>query len=454
MTPHPSQGGQTSVHKRTRVLLLLFWLAFIIYAGVSLRRTAKDAFARDQVSLLDTGLDQKINDFEGFYRASLRLSRGEIMYFPNTKDREEMPSKHGPFFEFLLLPLVPLGPAWAAVLFQLLSFAALAGTLLLAQRFTQEFAESFWKKAISPWTAIAAFLLLIPFVHLAVRYNQSVFFMLYLTFLGLRTLQKRPLLGGFLLALPGAIKLLPLVLGPWLLWKKQFRPALGWLLGLLISFVPLFLHQGPSLALVQLQSYQHMILQDSSFGAYHERFQGLPAFVNGSLVATYAPDMESAAQKHNWQGRRNFLGNSPLSPYRRQIALFASLLLVLTCAFACRSKRPETLQGWLAELGLVLMAMLLISPHTWKHYLWWFFPAVLYASAAFQSPDPRDRRFGKAFSFVILLTLSLPHRSLFPGILWQTWHVFHGFAIGGTIAFFLLAVYLMKTKAKGGGSLK
>ena len=441
-------GEASSGSRRRPVWLLLFWLAFVLYAGVSLRRTAKDAFARDQAALLDTQRDLKINDFEGFYRASLRMSRREIMYFPNTKEREEMPSKHGPFFETLLLPLVPLGPAWAAILFQLLSFAALAGSLLLGQRYVEGYARAHWSKPLSPWTAIAGLALLIPFVHLAVRYNQSVFLMVFLTLLGLGNLQRRPLLGGLLLAFPGVIKLLPLVLGPWLFWKKELRPALGWVLGILLSFVPFFLHQGWDLGLRQLQSYEHMILVDSSFGAYHERFQGLPAFINGTLVEDYAPDMESAAQKHDWQGVRNFLGATPLAPYRKQIALFACGLLILVCAFACRRHHPETAPRWLGELGLVLMAMLLISPHTWKHYLWWYFPAVLYASAAFQSPEARERRFAKIFLLIVLLTLSLPHRSLFPGILWQTWHVFHGFALGGTLAFLVLASHLITSQGK------
>ncbi|GEM_PF-5473283 len=429
-----------------RFLLFLFWLAFLVYAGVSLRRTAKDAFARDQAALLDTQRDQKINDFEGFYRASLRMARREVMYFPNTKDRKEMPSKHGPFFETLLLPLVPLGPAWAAVLFQVLSFIALAGSLLLGQNLVQSYAKDRWGKALSPWTSIAGLALLIPFVHLALRYNQSVFLMVFLTLLGLRKLPKRPVLGGLLLALPGVIKLLPLALGPWLLWKKEFRSALGWILGVFLSFVPFFLHQGWDLALKQLKSYQHMILVDSSFGAYHERFQGLPAFVNGSLVRDYHPDMESAAQKHNWQGIRNFLGSTPLSPYRKDIALALCALLILACALACRRHHPESPDRWLGEMGLVLMAMLLISPHTWKHYLWWYFPAVLYACAAFQSPKTKDRRFAKTFVLIVFVTMTLPHRSLFPGILWQTWHVFHGFALGGSLAFLALARHLFRTR--------
>ncbi len=438
--------GAPREKKKQPIWLLLFWLAFVLYAGVSLRRTAKDAFSRDEAALLDTQKDLKINDFEGFYRAALRMSRREVMYFPNTKDREEMPSKHGPFFETLLLPLVPLGPAWAAILFQLLSFAALAGSLLLGQRYAQSYAESTWHKSLSPWTSIGGLVLLIPFVHLAVRYNQSVFLMVFLTLLGLRNLQKRPLLGGLFLALPGVIKLLPLVLGPWLFWKKEFRPGLGWLLGIVLSFIPFFLHQGWDLGLRQLQSYEHMILVDSSFGAYHERFQGLPALINGTLVEDYAPDMDSAAQKHNWQGVRNFLGKTPLAPYRKEIALFACALIVLLCAFACRRHHPETPARRLGELGLVLMAMLLISPHTWKHYLWWYFPAVLYATTAIQSPSPRDRRFAKTFLLIVLITLSLPHRSLFPGILWQTWHVFHGFALGGTLAFLVLALHLNRTR--------
>ena len=61
------------------------------------------------------------------------------------------------------------------------------------------------------WVPFLGFWLLIPFLHLAARYNQTVFLMVFLTQLALKIIARRPLLAGVLLALPGAIKLLPLV---------------------------------------------------------------------------------------------------------------------------------------------------------------------------------------------------------------------------------------------------
>ncbi|MEZ5987776.1 MAG: glycosyltransferase family 87 protein [Planctomycetota bacterium] len=454
----PRSGRAAELWRRWGIPL--FWVVFAVWAGVTVVRNAKRVLERERqlgAALLDTGTDPQVDDFEGMWRAALRMSRHEVAFYPHTKARTEMPSKHGPFLETLLLPTVPMGPAWAAILFQCVSMVLLAATLVLGQRLATRVLGRGPPEAgagaegepaarpLSPWTTPVAFALLIPFVQLAAKYNQSVFLMVFLAVWGLVLLPRRPLAAGALLALPGAIKLLPLVLGPWLLWKRQLRAFAGWCLALLLTFVPLFVHQGWDLGWRQLDAYQHMIRADAAFDEYHERFQGLPSLLNATMVEHYAPDMDSEAQDVGWDGVRNFLPF--LSAMRRGIVVAACLALVLTCMLCVRHPRVEHPRRYLAELGLVLLAMLLLSPHTWKHYLWWEFPAVLLACAEWQ--DPRRRPWARAFLVVVLLTQTLPHRGLlgFAPILWQSWQVFHGIALGGAVAFVFLARRLWRDRA-------
>lgn len=431
--------------------IAVFWLAFSVWAVTTTVRTARSSFEREEAFgpvIHDTSTSPKVNDFEGFWRCALRLSRGEIAYFPHTLERVEMPSKHGPFFETCLTVTVPLGPAGAAIAFQILSMVLLAASLALGQRMVAEMRGGS-ERPLSPWTAPIAFFLLIPFVHLAGKYNQTVFLMVFLFLWGLRLLPRHPVLAGAILALPGAIKLLPLVIGPWLLWKREVRAFAGWIVGLLLSFVPLFAHQGLDRGLEQLDAYQHMILADTSFEEYHERFQGLPSLVNGTVADQYSSTLESDAQELDWDGVRNFL--PALYPIRGPLVLAACSLLVLGCMLVCRRRETEHPRRWLGEAGLVLMAMLLLTPHTFKHYMWWQFPAVLFACAEWQ--DRSRRPWATAFLAVILLAETLPHRGTlgFAPIAWQTLHVFHIFAIGGTLAFTFLALRLWRRRRDAEG---
>jgi Glycosyltransferase family 87 len=336
-----------------------------------------------------------------------------------------------------------MGPRWAALIWHFLSLVLIAGTLWLGQGL----ARNVLGRESPVWLPFVGFFLLIPFLHLAARYNQTVFLMVFLTMLALRLIERRPLLAGVLLALPGAIKLLPLVLGPWLLWKRQGRVFAGWVIGLVLSMLPFFVILGPELATHQLQAYVHMIGEDSSFASYHERFKGMPSLVHGTVVEDYTPEMSSDPHVARWKGVRNFLGFEPFTSWAQGIVILLSLVLVLGCAAVCRWKKPETLRRWLGEIGLVLLAMLLLSPHTWGHYLWWLYPITLFASIEWV--EPRRRGWAKTFLLVLLVMLTIPHRGLlgFAPILWQAWAVFHGVTIGMILLYVLQARRLWRGRS-------
>ena len=426
---------------------LLFWVAYAGFAAFHVVRTARAVLGRNAGQLADLGKDLEIRDFEGFWRCALRMQQGEIMYFPQTAQRLEVPCKHGPFFELMLRPLLPLGAAWAEIVFSTLSFGLLALTIPLTQRLLDRASGTATPRWL-PWVALIA---ASPFVHLAAAYSQTVFLMMFLWIAGLGCFAKRPFAAGLLFALPAAIKLLPLVALPWLLWRRSWLAALGMTVGLVATTAVVIADQGLELGNRQAKAYAHMLRVDPVYDTYHERFQSLAPLILGTITPKYEAAIVSTTQKTDWNGTRNFLASESSMAHGHEIVLGACLLLVLACAFACRPRGCDTFRTLLGEAGLLLIAMLQVTPHTFKHYFWWHLPAL-----AFALVEARERRlWAWLFCIVYALTQSLPHRGLLPSTWAQAFHVFHGFAAGQILLCVLLALRLgldstrVKSEARG-----
>lgn len=423
--------------------IVVLWIAYLAFASYHLVRTTRAVLGRDPAQLADLGQDFEIRDFEGFWRCALRMQKGEVMYFPHTGERLEMPSKHGPFFELLMRPLLPLGAAWAEIVFAALSLVLLAATLPLVQRVLDRAAGGPQPRWL-PWLVLLA---ACPFVHLAATYSQTVFLMVFLWVLGLLAFEKRPFLAGVLFALPAAIKLLPLAVLPWLVWRRSWRAAAGMTLGLVATTAAVVVDQGPALAQRQAEAYVHMLRVDPVYETYHERFQSLAPLVLGTITPRYETGLASSTQRIDWNGRRNFLGSEGLMAHGHEVVLGASALLAALCAFACWPRGRDSFRKRLGEAGLVLMAMLLLTPHTWKHYFWWHVPALAFALLE----ATQRRTWALWFCAIYALTQSLPHRGLLPTTWAQAFHVFHGLAAGQLVLCGLLAMRLARSEREPQG---
>ncbi len=92
---------------------------------------------------------------------------------------------------------------------------------------------------------VAAFAMLVPFVHLATRYTQLAPLLVFLFFAGLHMLiTGRRFLGGLLWSIPIAIQITPIVLLPLLVWKSAWRALGGMLVGLALTTGAVLVHQG------------------------------------------------------------------------------------------------------------------------------------------------------------------------------------------------------------------
>ncbi|MFT6080375.1 MAG: hypothetical protein ACJAYX_003916 [Planctomycetota bacterium] len=428
---------------------LLLLLGFVIYHGSRhYRHSGEHATQLTQLTE-----DFSTSDFEAWWRTSLRMHAADDVpgarpvYFP-MGSREENPGKAPPAFYSALQALTPFGPRWGAVLFWLLSVASLLGTfsvgLALVRRASADIAEPMGRPGYSDWSVRLSFLLLIPYVHLCARYNQVGFMQVFLLLLALRWLPEKPTRAGLAIAAGCVIKPIALVMLPLLIWKKAYKATAGVLLGVAVSFLVVILDVGFDRSIALHVGWFEALADDPSMGGYHERYQGLPSFVLGSITPVYEDQIGEVADVSEWDGVRNFAASQQLWSHASWLIMITLGLLGLGCALGVRrSKSPDTPRRWLLETGFVLAAMLLMNPTTWKHYYWFLLPALL--AAFVELRDPRSRRWAQAFLICVALLLTLPHRVL-PRFIWEPYHVFHGIALGCLVLWLMMLSRLRQSR--------
>lgn len=413
---------------------LVFVVLLLAYAGFSVAR----AMSKDRVS----------GDFEGMWKAASRLAAGDRVYFPQLTPDDEMPNKHGLVFLELLRPLTELSLAQAQAIWIVLSILMLVHSLFVLSRMLAWEAADATSIERARGSPIVALALVAPFAHLLVKYAQTGFFLLWLLVLAAHLCQRRrELVAGALFGITCAIKLFPLVLLPWALWTGRIRVVLGMLIGIAAAVALSIGLHGVDSVKGHMVDYRDMLRVDAAVDSQHPFHQSLRPLVLGSIAPEYDVGLaseEDKAEARAWNGVRNFAANPRLWGQREVVVALASLFFALLCAWAIppffsRRKRPHTL----AEIGLVLAVMILISPLAWKHYYVWAIPALAWATF-------RGGVWASLAWLVWLLTLTLPHKGLLGSALAGRYAVFHGYAAG--LALFCIALAVAVRVSKGRAS--
>ncbi|MFQ5505708.1 MAG: glycosyltransferase family 87 protein, partial [Planctomycetota bacterium] len=388
------------------------------------------------------GQDPK-DDFRGWFRAAERWQAGETLYFHQEAATSEMPNKHGLPFVVLFAPLTGLGIAWAARLWILVSVLLLLHGLHLLSRIlalVDPLPPPVWVLRFGPWLGL---LLIAPFLHNLILYRQTGIFLLWWMILGIYCLARnRDFLAGLILAVPAAIKLLPLVFLPWLVFKRRMRAAAGFMTGFLLAFALPFAFEDAERTARHLNDYAQMLLRDEARDNQYPGAQSLRPLVLATITPHYEPGplvTEDYKQEliQRWDGRRNYLASEGLFRFQEWILLLSSAVFVALCALWISSgygenadPRPPPLV-LLGESGLVLATMLFISPLAWKHYYVWLLPAAVFVIAAAIGGWARHRFRAWIALSVFVLFLTLPHKGLlrlFSSELAEGYGVFHGYA--------------------------
>ena len=277
-----------------------------------------------------------------------------------------------PFFFFVgaVLALISkLSGTLALLLWQLGGAFAIWGCCKLSAQFFLEDGEAptFWPRDPGR-PAFGSSVVLVPFLMTArlfqehlqhTQINAQILFLVLLAFhlVG----RHRPVLGGLSLAVAASTKAVPILLVPYLLYKRAWK-ALGWTVAFLVALnlvLPAAVF-GPARALGHWRTWRAVAVRETADSTPHFMNQSFPAAAKRLLTTSGSARDPVHYAVADWSGqtvRRLFFG--------------AALAAALWLAWRFRRHPPDwTDRRTAAELAILLGAMVVVDPLAWKaHYV-------------------------------------------------------------------------------------
>ncbi len=332
---------------------ILFWLA----AGVAV--------------LVLVIVESKPNDFDLFLSASSDFIHGDNMYV--ILYNQWYHYYYSVLFAILLLPFTVLSFFWAHCLWILLNVFFVVRTFHVLWKQLNPSFNSGSRKTIF---TLLVFLWMIRFLRDNFHHGQVTMMILYLTVEGLHfVFNRKPILGAAFISLGINIKLLPIVILPYLIYRKQFTASgfilVFWLFYLFLPSIVIGHHQNIFLMnewwrLINPSNSEHLI--DTAERSFHSLTTLIPTLL-----------MKNVPDKFALPVARNI---ADLQPEKvifilNVIRLFFVLLtfyFLRTLPF--RKSRSRRHSFW--ELSYLFLVIPLLFPHQ-QHYAFYFcLPAVLY----------------------------------------------------------------------------
>jgi hypothetical protein len=343
------------------------------------------------------------NDFAAYHTAARGVLRGEL----ESSYRAARPYQYPPTLAVLLAPLGLLPARAASILWTAGNLALLLWTLRLS------------REALGPPVAgldqVLGLLLIARAAESDFANGNANTLVLFFLILGLAVARRGSgAAGGSLLALAGLLKLAPLLLLPWILWRRRWNLALGFLIGLVLwgGVLPALVLGPLPFARAWKAFYQETLRPlaaggEPSRGAASVRYepgQSLHALLHRLLSPTDATAHDEAVVKVNV---------ADLSGRAVDVVYLAGSAVVL--AALCFRFRGKAREWEAAEVGAVLSAMVLLSPLSRKAHFVALFPAGAAGSAAIRESCPGRRGTGltlwiAAFALVDLTAPALVGR--------------------------------------------
>ena len=352
----------------------------------------------------------KTKDYPLWYWAGQQVLSGGNLY----------PSDLGKIFEFIYppLPAVLLAPpAWFGKipLYVCLSLLNAAAWWMVGQLSNAMTGSG---RIPGPWLFALPSFVTITFIFDQFDLGQPNLMLLAMMLYGFWLLQHaRPWMAGSMFALATAIKVFPVAVLPYLVWRREWKATAGTLifLGLFLFVVPAPL-RGFEHNAAELKTWYRGMVGASSEKGFGQRDEQNWSWVNQSIIA----------MTHRLTRPVNYNQDDPNKPPRTMnfanldfktanyvvLAISIGIGLGFLAVMPPASRRTERSDA--EELGILFCLMTAASPLARQYYfMWLFFPiAILAHRAAF---DPRPRM--QAGTWVLLalsgalMLLSLP---LFP----------------------------------------
>lgn len=279
------------------------------------------------------------------------------------------------FFALLIYPLTFIGDYTASLIWLLFN-----GLLLFRiwQLLLEYLPLNSWTDRLKMIFSIVVWLFMIRFIRDNYHLGQVTIFLLWICLESIRlSAKKRSLSAGFLLALGINIKILPIVVLPYLIYRKQFKTALFTIIGLLLLFVipMLFLGVDRQMDLVGsrwilLDPLSSMRSLDVTERSYHSLTTLLSTLFYADARGTFSMDI-----------RRHILDLPGDQVF--MIIDIARISLILLFLFFLKwppFKRAssELMKIW--ELSYLLLIIPLIFPHQLQYAFFFSLPTITYLS--------------------------------------------------------------------------
>jgi hypothetical protein len=358
----------------------------------------------------------KTKDYGLWYWAGQQVLKGGPLY----------PGDIRAYFEFIYppLPAILLAiPSWFGkiALYSVLSILNIAAwwyTGMLSNAMTGS------GRTPGPWLEALPALVTVTFVFDMFDLGQPNLVLLAMMLYGFWSLQhQRSWLAGFMFALATAIKVFPIAVLPYLVWRRKWGAAVATVAftGMLLYIVPAPIRGFERNAAEVKTWYQGMVGSSSEKG-FGQRDEQNWSWVNQSLIAV----------THRLVRPINYNQEDPNKPPRTMnvidvdyrtanwIVLALSALLGLGFVAVMPRQARRTARSDAEELGILFCLMTVASPLARQYYfMWLFFPmTVLMHRAAFD--ERANVRLGTWLSLGaagMLMLLALPW---FPNV-FQAW---------------------------------
>ncbi|MBR0948905.1 glycosyltransferase family 87 protein [Bradyrhizobium canariense] len=358
----------------------------------------------------------KTKDYGLWYWAGQQVLQGGPLYPADIRE----------YFEFIYppLPAILLAiPSWFGkialyTVLSILNIAAWWYTGMLSNAMTGS------GRRPGPWLEALPALVTVTFVFDMFDLGQPNLVLLAMMLYGFWSLQhQRSWLAGFMFALATAIKVFPIAVLPYLVWRRKWAAAVATVAftGLLLYVVPAPI-RGFERNAAELKTWYQGMVGSSSEKGFGQRDEQNWSWVNQSLIAV----------THRLVRPINYNQEDPNKPPRTMnvidvdyrtanwIVLALSALLGLGFVAVMPRQARRTARSDAEELGILFCLMTVASPLARQYYfMWLFFPmTVLMHRAAFD--ERANVRLGTWLALGaagVLMLLALPW---FPNV-FQAW---------------------------------
>jgi hypothetical protein len=353
----------------------------------------------------------KTKDYPLWFWAGQQVLQGGNLY----------PINPASYFEFIYPPLPAVLLALPSYLGKIPLYLGLSVLNCAAWWMTAQFSHAMTGsgrkpgKKLGPWLEALPGFVTVTFVFDMFDLGQPNLVLLALMLYGFWLLRdQRGWMAGSMFALATAIKVFPVAVLPYLIWRKQWAAATG-----MVVFLGVFLFvlpapfRGAERNFTELKTWYQGMVGSSSEKGFGQRDEQNWSWVNQSIIAV----------THRLTRPVNYNQDDPTKPPRYMnianldfktanlIVLAISLLIGLGYVAVIPKASRRTERSDAEELGILFCLMTVASPLARQYYfMWLFFPMTVLIHRAAYDPRPAVKAGTWALLAVAggLLTLSIP----------------------------------------------